>query len=408
MKIKELLSPKPLGYAQMSLFILIELLLIFDKTFSKFHLFGPFYLYDFLLILLTFFSGVLLIKNRVKLLYWPILVVIVISVVYLFYSYFILHTPVNYTIRQFAVIIYIATVYIIFHSFITHETIKFNIKFFVLIGIGAFVLQIGYHVYNFFFQENFTDTLFTGFNYFSEMGFMALFLFEAFILVFLHKWWKWLLILIFLVLISTLGHQGSAVIITSLVIGLYFILNVSLYKKILLIVAGIISIYGMFTFFPQFFLDQNSLWRYIYWKITLKDIFEHYYGVLGHGFGVSFTTPEVLETMNQDINSPWFELRPEENYLTPMHNSFITIAYHIGFVFMLLIFLPLKNMFAYIFKRNEQIASLEKDFLTLSMLGVIGWSSFHVVLELPHSSALFWLIYFSTAYLFSKNNKGIA
>ena len=407
MNVKKLFDPEPLGYAQMSLFILIELLLIFDKTFSKFHLFGPFYLYDFLLILLTLFSGIKIVKNRTKLLYWPILVLVGVSTLYLFYSYFILHSPVNYSVRQFAVIVYIATVYIIFLSFINTETLKFNIRFLILLGIAAFALQLAYHVYNFIFHDNFIGSLFNEFNYFSEMAFMALFLFEVYILVYISKWWKWLLIFLFLLLISTLGHQGSAIIVSSLILGLYFVLQVDLYKKYILLLAGIACIYGMFAFFPQYFLDHNSMWRYIYWKITLKDIFEHYYGIFGHGFGVQFTTPEVLETMSKDINSPWFEVRPEEKYLTPMHNSFITIAYHIGFVFMLLIFIPLKNMFTYIFKRSSENSSKEKDFLTLSMFAVMGWASFHVILELPHSSALFWLIYFSTAYLFSNNKNRV-
>ena len=102
--------------------------------------------------------------------------------------------------------------------------------------------------------------------------------------------------------------------------------------------------------------------------------------------------------MKEQINSLWFEVRPEEQYLTPMHNSFLTIAYHIGFLPMLMIFIPLIPVFVYPFKRKNP--TKEKDFLTLAVIAAIGWSSFHVVLELPHSSAFIWLIYFTTVYQF--------
>jgi len=35
-------------------------------------------------------------------------------------------------------------------------------------------------------------------------------------------------------------------------------------------------------------------------------------------------------------------------------------------------------------------------------VGVSVWAGFNVVLELPHSSGFYWLIYFSLVYLFSE------
>jgi len=52
-KLKKWLNPAPLGYIQMFLFILIELLLIFGKQFSKFHLVWQLHLYDALLFILA-------------------------------------------------------------------------------------------------------------------------------------------------------------------------------------------------------------------------------------------------------------------------------------------------------------------------------------------------------------------
>ncbi|MTI38029.1 hypothetical protein E1140_00855 [Fulvivirga lutimaris] len=266
----------------------------------------------------------------------------------------------------------------------------------------AVVSQIGFHIYNFAFKENYSNRLFDDFNYFSEMGFMALFLFEVFLLVYLKKWWKWVVLLSFLLLITTLGHQGSSIVLFFTILGTYIFFHLEKFKKAVISGVTILGIFALIFFLPSQFLDDNTLWRLLYWKITLKDIFIDYYGVLGHGFGVKFTTPEILEAMRTQLNSPWFEVRPEEEYLTPMHNSFITIAYHLGFAFMLLIFLPLKNMFLYLINRANFNPTRERDFLALALLGLIMWSSFHVVLELPHSSALFWLVYFSTIYEFKE------
>lgn len=407
MQLKRFLNPSPLGYIQMSLFILIELLLIFDKTFSKFNLIGPLYLYDALLIALTLLSTIHIIKNKIRLTLWPIKLLIGIATLYFIHSYFILESPLNYMIRQFALIIYLVNIYLIFHSFISNQIQKFNIRFFIILGVLALVTQVGFHFYNVFAEENYLATIFDDFHYFSEMGFMALFLFEVCILVYLKPWWKWIVLIIFLVLISTLGHQGSSVIIFFTILGSFVFIHSTKYQKIAILLTSIAGMAGLFLFLPTYFLDHNTLWRLLYWKITLRDIFVTYYGILGHGFGVKFTTPEILEAMSSQLNSPWFEVRPEEQYLTPMHNSFITIAYHIGFVFMLLIFLPLKNMFLYIFNRNKLNPTKEKDFLTLSLIGLIMWSSFHVVLELPHSSALFWLVYFSAIYEFNQKPKTI-
>ena len=65
-------------------------------------------------------------------------------------------------------------------------------------------------------------------------------------------------------------------------------------------------------------------------------------------------------------------------------------------------------MFLYLFDRDKLKSTKEKDFLALLLLGMIMWSSFHVVLELPHSSALFWLVYFSTIYEFNQKPKSLA
>jgi len=401
-KLKKWLSPAPLGYIQMFLFILIELLLIFGKQFSKFHLFGQLHLYDALLILLAGGAGIVFLFRKDKVWNIPVLSVLAVSLIYLFYSYFAELGPSNYMVRQYALFLYLGCTMVIFYSFVDNQTNRYNIRFIALMGISAFVLQIGYHIYNFIFTPEFASVFFTGFNYISKMAFLALFVFVAYVLVYIKKWWRWPLLLFLFFLSLTLGNHSSAIISILIIFGTYLFIHFKLKFKIILIVTAVLGLIGLFNFLPEYFQDKNSLWRLMYWTATLKDAIINYYGMLGHGFGVKYTTPELLDAMGSKLDSHWMVQRPEEQYVTPMHNSFITIAFHIGFIFLFILFIPLKNAIWYIFNRTKNEAKPEKDFLVLSLIGVICYTNFNVVLELPHVSAFFWLIYFTTVYQFAK------
>jgi hypothetical protein len=105
------------------------------------------------------------------------------------------------------------------------------------------------------------------------------------------------------------------------------------------------------------------------------------------------------QTFLNELGSIHFDVNPEEKFLTPMHNSFVTIMFHIGIIPGLLIFVPLKNAFQWAFNYKIEHAA-SKKFLFLSFIGFAVWASFNVILEMPHSSAFFWFIYFSVLYEF--------
>ncbi len=400
-KLKKLFSPAPLGHIQMFLFILIELLLIFGKEFSKFHVAGPFYLYDSLFILLSLAAGILFFRRPDKTWNWPILLILGLSVIYAGYSFSVSLGPVNYLIRQYALFVYMGGMYLLFFSYISPKANEYNIKFIILMGIAAFFLQIGYHIYNLIFKEGFMGGFFSQFNYYTLLGIMALFVFEAWLLVYVNKWWKWLVLLLIFFLTLTLGHHSSVILATLMVFGCYLFLHSGTFIKLVLGIAAIAVPVALYYLVPSYFQDVNALWRLIYWKYAMKDIILNNYGVIGHGFGQKYITQEAMDALRNMIASPWFEARPEEQYITPMHNSFITIGYHIGFVFVFLLLIPLRKMFVYFFNRRNREPSSQKDFIVLSLMGVFVWTNFHVVLELPHSSAFFWLIYFTAIYLFN-------
>jgi len=400
-----LFKPSSFGIIQMSTFILVELLLIFGKQFSKFHLFGPFHLADTCLLILAFFACISFLMRQKIILVKPVIALIAISLLYLSYSYFAELGPLNYLIRQFALFVYLICLYLIFFSYADDNTNRYNVNFLILVGVVAAALQIGYHFYNLLAQSHYPSKLFVQFNYFSLLGFMAIFLFEATVLVYLKRWWKWPLAAAVLLLLFTMGHHSSALLTFLAVAGAYSFLRSNWSLKIPLIMATVIVPILLFKFVPSYFQDHNSMWRLIYWKYSLKDIFLNYYGVLGHGFGVKYVNQEILDALRNQINSPWMDVRPEEQYLSPMHNSFITIAFHVGFVFLIFLVLPLRNALKYMIDRGKNNPTLSKDFLIISLIGVSVWSCFHVVLELPHSSSFFWLIYFSTIYVFNYSSE---
>ncbi len=408
-KLKKIFSAAPLGRTQMMLFILIELLLLFGKEFSKFHVIGSFYLYDILFLLLAGGSAIAFFRKRQPLIVWPILLILSVSVLYLVYSWFSDAGPLNYIIRQYGMFVYLGGMYLIFFSFINKGFNEFNIRFIAVMGIGAFILQIGYHLYNFVITPSFSSGFFSDFNYYSLLQVMAMFVFEAYALVYIKKWWKWALIAVVLFLSLTMGHHSSVILATLAVLGGYFFMRTNTIVKIALSIGAVAGLFALYNFVPEYFQDHNSLWRLIYWKYALKDIILTNYGLIGHGFGVKYVNQEVMDALRTMIQSPWFEVRPEEQYVTPMHNSFITIGFHIGLVFVFLLIVPVQKAFAYFFNRKSKEISSKKDFMVLALLGVIVWTNFHVVLELPHSSSFFWLIYFSTVYLFNfeKKTEGI-
>ena len=379
----------------MAWFILLELLLLFGETFSKFHLFGPFHLFDFSFILLAAWSSYYFFKQSKYFLIWPVLVILLLSVIYLAYSYFTHLGPVNYIVRQYAMFIYMGISWLLFASYITPKYQKYNIRLIALVGIAAIAMQLIYHLYLAIFANGYS--LFGAFNYYNKISIMALIVAGAYGLVYFKKRWEKIAAgVCFILLSTTLGHS-SVFLAAFFVVMAYFVLRANKLIKLAGLGILIISVLVFMVYLPQF-SDQNAEWRLVFWKYSLRDIIFEKYALMGHGFGVPYSSQAVLDSFRDTLNSPWFEMRPEEQYLSPMHNSFITLAFHIGLIPMLLILVPLYPAAKYLFFTPAKSHQNHLDFLVLALIGTSIWVSFNVVLELPHSSSFYWLIYFSLVY----------
>ncbi len=388
----------------MMLFVLIELLLIFGRQFAKFHVYGPVHLYDLLFLLLSFWAAKVVFQNRQKIsLSWPIVALIGFGVAYVVYSYLAGVGPTHYIIRHFAIFVYLIGGYIIFLAFASENSTETTRRFIVLVGIMAVVGQIITHFYNYITIEDYP--LFGRFNYLSYMAVLGIMSFSAYNLVYQKRLvYKITFVVLSLFLSLTLGH-ASAFLATAATIFIYIVIRTKPVYKLIGILVFTGFIVGLYMYWPQF-TDHNASWRIIYWKETLEQAIFDNYALIGNGFGVPLVSEESVQVLNEAIGSKEFINKPEERYLSPMHNSFITIIFHIGLVPSLLLFLPLLQPLKYIlWKGNKESYNSEKDFLILVLVGCMVWASFNVVLELPHVTAFFWLVYFSVIHVFEAENK---
>src|SRR5690606_28442295 len=115
---------------------------------------------------------------------------------------------------------------------------------------------------------------------------------------------------------------------------------------------------------PQF-NDNNATWRIIYWSQVLHRAIIDNFMIFGDGFGQPYMSLEDAKVFTREINSSFMETGVNykyERWVTPPHNSFLTIIHHIGVVPLLLLFLPIKGLFSQIFNERR---SMDKDRLFL-------------------------------------------
>jgi hypothetical protein len=173
-------------------------------------------------------------------------------------------------------------------------------------------------------------------------------------------------------------------------------------KLIIFIVFFVIA--ALIVLKTSFFTDANAQWRLVYWGLTLKGIFVDRVGIFGMGFGVPYSDDEVAYIL-QVVNGFTAQQSDDlEKYLSPMHNSFITIAFHIGFAFSFFIIYPLLKILVSIISGRFK-SNLNFLFLSLTLVAFSVWSATNVILELPHSSLLYWLLFLAFIYLYPEFSK---
>jgi len=366
------------------------LLLFFGKSYSKYLFIKPFfYIHDILILLLsiTALISTKYSKNRIK----SIDLLIILAGIYLIFSFFNVQLnsslKIYFVLRQFMLFGYIIMYYLIFKKLCFNHTMPINLYYFLIIvaflSLTTQVFYVGYlsifKNINPFFKKN----------YFSPIILLSLSMCASYVLVFIKNSYKQLVFLSILIISFTTGHDSAYLSILAVYLSYYFFQG-NIRQKWFLITSLLVFGLGFFIFVPTF-SDLNAQWRLVYWGAAIKHIIIDNYGVLGNGFGVPFLNQETINKLNElmiHANAPQIVFKNHDNFLTAPHNSFISIIFHTGIPAIMLLFYPLNSVIKNITKNKKIFV------LFLSLVGFTTLSSFNVILELPHSSSLYWMVFF--------------
>lgn len=383
--------------------MIIILLLLFDRDFSKLAIVEPLYIHDALLITATFFA---LIKFPIKVQFQSLFLLIILSIIYLIYSIvnsYVSGGNIILVVRQFFLFFYLIISYIIANKFFKNaDNINKAVNFIKKTAKYAVVLQLFYFFYLYLTVPNYTPL--KGFSYISAVGVMGIIVYGAYILVYFKGYKKVFGFLSILIISGLLGHASSFFAVF-LVFSLHFYISFS--PKIRGISLGVLIILILILFQTPQFNDANASWRLLYWSHILNRALTENYLILGNGFGQPYMTLDFAKKIAKEINSTFMYTSVNVNYerwITPPHNSFLTMIHNVGLIPVILLFVPLKSFFNQIFLK-ERTTDKNRLFLFYSLFGLIVWCSFNVILELPHSAIYFWLIYFTYIFYAKANPK---
>lgn len=375
--------------------------MLFDRKFSKMAVIEPIFIHDFLLVVATLFS---IHKSSLRTKFPSIFLLILLALLYLIYSVTFLKWKGVYFVmimRQFFLFFYLTCSYIIANKvFQKKENIIAAITFIKKLAKISIILQLLYFAYLYITIPNYSPL--KGFSYLSAVGVMGIIIYGGYVLVYYKGLKKITLLSLTLLTSALLGHSSSFFAVFAIVLVHFYI---SFSPKIRFITLGVLGVVMMLLLQLPQFTDANASWRLMYWNHVLETSVSKNWLIFGNGFGLPYMTIEFAQTLADKINSTFMLTGVNnefERWVTPPHNSFLTIVHHIGLLPAFLILIPLKNFLKQIFivpKSNDR----EELFLFYALFGLIAWVSFNVILEVPHSAICFWLIYFT--YIFYGKSK---
>lgn len=377
------------------------LLILLGKAYTKYLVFPPYFYGHDLILLLAGFNSLISYnrsENRVK----SVEILFLLALIYLFISLFKIEFEIcnkgYYVFRQFMLFGYAILMYIILkHLYTIKKAAYYFLKAICFFGFVCLLVQILYIIYYYFLegQHPFFER-----NYYSPMIIMGLFVFACFILIKVNNpYLKSLLFLFNFIIALSTGHDS--VYLSLLIIGFsYLFFKSKKWIRFIFIITFLLIGLLIMIYIPSF-TDVNMQWRIIYWKDCLLRLYNNYL-IFGEGFGVPYVSSETVNNLNNLMLSYGHNVQiiEDENYLTAPHNSFLSMLIHTGILSILLLLYPLIKLF----DNTAFVKDKESMFLLLCLIGMSVFSFFNVILELPHSSSIFWLVYF--ILIFKLNNEG--
>ena len=369
-----------------SYYSIIVALILFVTHFSKLKIIGPLYLHDLVLVVVVFFA---LLLPPWKVYFGPIFFLGAISVCYLAISLLMpKRVPLEILIRQYAIFGYMICFAIIYSKFFAHSTIEQHVNFLIQLGKCSIVIQTIFTIVNLIRGINVLE----GYNYYSPAIILALIISSSFILVYKKGFIRFFLFSFLSLLSVTTGHSSAFLSIVG-VGAVFLFLNSNMNSKAISVCLTLFFLISL-LFLPQF-RDNNAGFRTISWIATLDRVFIDNFGFFGEGFGVPYFRNDLIMELFQKVGTQgfWIADKPYEEYVSSVHNSFLTFFIAVGVFPSLLLFYPLRKIPFYFIesKKNDHTS-----FLIISLFGLSIWVSFNEILEVPHSTALFWFVYFAT------------
>lgn len=358
--------------------VILWLTLVFGTSFTKYKLFENLYLYEFILIILSFISIIGLSKLNLT---GGVLIFIIYGLSSIAIS-ILKDNPVEYVLRQGMIIGYLAIAFLLYER-IKHKS-KQLLNFITILSKAGFIIQVIYLLFLLYIGTN----IFQGRHYYSPMIMLTLPVFTTNIVLSNNTLFEKTTWFILILLVSlTIGHSSSTLSILTVLFGVFIwkIKPKQFMSAILIIAFGV----GMQYFFNPNFSDINANFRIWYWGVAFANTFDSSF-LFGNGFGVPFVSDlQIEEFIERFGGSNDFLSSPSEKYVKAYHNSFITLFFHVGIIIILLIKPYVTGLKSLIFNTKDK----NQVYLIILLLSSSVWAAFNVVLELPHSSLLFWLIF---------------
>ena len=151
-------------------------------------------------------------------------------------------------------------------------------------------------------------------------------------------------------------------------------------------IAGIFILPIMSGLFTNIF-DANSWWRLLYWKDELAQLVQSY--GLGVGYGTSYATENFVGNLGSVVSGPFAATAEystlDKLFITGPHNSYVSIAFRLGIVGIVLFLVMIFDLIEKISEKNNEISRCA-IFMLFSSIVLIG---VNVGLESPYYLIMF-------------------
>lgn len=153
-----------------------------------------------------------------------------------------------------------------------------------------------------------------------------------------------------------------------------------------IMIAGIFILPIMSGLFTNIF-DANSWWRLLYWKDELAQLVQSY--GLGVGYGTSYATENFVGNLGSVVSGPFAATAEystlDKLFITGPHNSYVSIAFRLGIVGIVLFLVMIFDLIEKISEKNNEISRCA-IFMLFSSIVLIG---VNVGLESPYYLIMF-------------------